>query len=341
MVKYFMQEYINSTEHLMNLTLEITTACNLKCCHCYIGNRRRTIETHQIYESAVLRVVDEAYHLGAVTITITGGEPMTHPRFLSIIKAIKEKGFIVFLKTNGTLINSDNIQYIQKYVDNVTLSRYGCCSDTYDTVTGVSKSYEKYCSAIDLLKKYKIPFKENAILLKENERELESFMQSGCKVEKYISSNVDYPYAEKHRPSDAALFKYYTNYIKNEHFKPSSLFDESTINRPICSCGTRSLVVTASGNIVPCTNFNYILGSIYEDDLESIWKSHQLKALRECLYTYEFKMCSKCPKSAYLLSMAPCNNYFETGLINNVSKEMCRHCRIVEAAYHEYTVKCM
>lgn len=146
---------------------------------------------------------------------------MTHPRFLSIIKAIKEKGFIVFLKTNGTLINSDNIQYIQKYVDNVTLSRYGCCSDTYDSVTGVSKSYEKYCSAIDLLKKYKIPFKENAILLKENERELESFMQSGCKVEKYISSNVDYPYAEKHRPSDAALFKYYTNYIKNEHFKPS------------------------------------------------------------------------------------------------------------------------
>lgn len=48
-----------------------------------------------------------------------------------------------------------------------------------------------------------------------------------------------------------------------------------------------------------------------------------------------FDKCSHCTKNRYLLSIAPCNNFTETGDINDVSAEMCRHCRIVEEVYNE------
>lgn len=113
MVKMFVEKYLANPKYLMNLTLEITSNCNLKCCHCYVENRAQKQMSRFLDFEMIKKVICEAYDMNAVTITLTGGEPMTHPNFNDIIEFIKSKGFVVFLKTNGTLISNNNIKYIK------------------------------------------------------------------------------------------------------------------------------------------------------------------------------------------------------------------------------------
>lgn len=341
MVNEFVNRYIANPTHLMNVTIEITSHCNLKCCHCYVDDRLSCHTVHYLDVKTIEKIIGEAYALKAITITLTGGEPLMHPEFDNILKLIKERGFLVFLKTNGTLISSKNIQYIKKYIDSIILSRYGFSAKTYEAVTGVKNSYDRYCNSISLLKQYQIPFKENAILLRENESEIDQFLSSQLKIEQYISIHKDNPYAGNHRPSDEVLFKYYSNLLKNSSVLPAKVFEGQTYDTRVCNCGMCSLTITPQGDVIPCTNFNYVLGNIKNQSLNEIWQSKSKAEIISKCQVGEFAKCIQCNKKSYLLSMAPCNNYAETGNINDVSEEMCRHCHIVEAVTDELKSKYM
>ncbi len=341
MVSEFVNRYIANPAHLMNVTIEITSQCNLKCCHCYIEDRISCQTVRYLDVKSIEKVIDEAYKLKAITVTLTGGEPLMHPEFPVILKLIKERGFLVFLKTNGTLINSKNIQYIKKHVDSIILSRYGFSAETYEAVTGVKKSYDMYCNSLSLLKQYQIPYKENAILLRENESEIELFLSSNMKIEQYISTHKDNPYAGKHRPSDGVLFQYYAHRLQSSSDLTHMRFDDKPYDTRVCNCGMCSLTITSHGDVIPCTNFNYVLGNISDQSLEKIWNSRNKAEVMDKCRVGQFTKCIKCDKNSHLLSMAPCNNYAETGSINNVSEEMCRHCRIVEAVTDELETKDM
>lgn len=334
MVKDFVKKFIIDSKYLMNLTLEVTSQCNLRCCHCYIENRLSSSSCWRISLQKIKEVVNEARKLNAITVVITGGEPMMHPNFFDIVKFVKEIGFIVFLKTNGTMINSRNVKLLKENVDNIILSRYGCSRETYEAVTGVSGSYNRYCKTLRLLNQYKIPYEQNAILLKENECEIEEFINSGYNIEQYISIHKDDNYAEIHRPSDAALHKYYFAELTRPDFNYPHIFEVGK-NPFVCNCGTCSLTVTSQGNIVPCTNFNFVLGNINVDSLKDVWYSQKKISIMNSCKADSFEACKKCKNNMYLLSMGPCNNYTETGDINQVGSEMCRHCSIVKAVSDE------
>jgi MoaA/NifB/PqqE/SkfB family radical SAM enzyme len=338
MLTEFFNNYIANPNYLMNITLEITSSCNLKCCHCYVEDRlSKHFGVRQLNVNTIKKIINQAKSLNAVTVTLTGGEPMLHSGFVDIIKLVKKVGFIVFLKTNGTLINSDNIEILKKYVDKVTLSRYGFSRMTYETVTGVNGSYDKYCRAIKLLEQFSVPYEENIILLKENESEIDDFISSGYKIEKYISIHKENPYAAKHRPSDSALYKYYYNLLNHSQMDfPDFFADEGNCNnRAVCNCGTCSLTINANGEINPCTNFDFTFGNVKNTTIKSAWNSPTKKEIMDYCKVSSFCKCLHCEKNRYLLSIAPCNNYSETGNVNDVSSEMCRHCHIVEKVNYD------
>ena len=79
----------------------ITGKCNYNCLHCFSAAENAPIMTEWSYEQA-LDLLDQARDCGVNAFTITGGEPMLHPHFMDIIKAIYERGmFVEELNTNG------------------------------------------------------------------------------------------------------------------------------------------------------------------------------------------------------------------------------------------------
>lgn len=341
MIREFVDKYIAYPTHLMNITVEITSTCNLKCCHCYVDDRLAQQQQRHLSLDDIKCIINQVKELNTITVTLTGGEPMAHPNFAEIIKFIKESGFIAFLKTNGTLINSSNIDIIKRYVDTVYLSRYGFSQKTYESVTGVSGSYEKFNTALILLKYHKVPYTENAILLKENESEIDEFLSSGLKIEQYISANKDNPYARKHRANDSTLYRYYYNLLSKPGFEFTQYFNDANSIKSVCNCGVCSLTINAYGDINPCTNFYYALGNIRTDRIYNVWNSMVKADIQERCKVKCFQKCSSCSSNNYLLSIAPCNNFAETGNINNVSTEMCRHCKIIERVHNDIISKHM
>ncbi|MBO4697698.1 MAG: radical SAM protein [Lachnospiraceae bacterium] len=91
----------------------ITGYCNMKCPHCFMEapeGRYGQVSLEQARE-----LIDQFYEAGVLRVSITGGEPLIHPHFREIVKAITEKGMIVnLIVTNGVLIDDDLIDFLKE-----------------------------------------------------------------------------------------------------------------------------------------------------------------------------------------------------------------------------------
>jgi MoaA/NifB/PqqE/SkfB family radical SAM enzyme len=87
-----------------DLVLETTTRCNLRCLHCARSWERVRA---QDMSRLVFRRVGPPLG-GAGRVSLYGhGESLLHPRFLSMLRTVRNRGAPVHVVTNGTLISSD------------------------------------------------------------------------------------------------------------------------------------------------------------------------------------------------------------------------------------------
>ena len=95
----------------------ITGKCNYNCLHCFNAADNAPIMTEWSYEDAT-DLLKQAKECGIYAFTVTGGEPMLHPRFMDIVREIYRQGmFLEELNTNGYFID-------QKVLDE--LAETGC-----------------------------------------------------------------------------------------------------------------------------------------------------------------------------------------------------------------------
>ncbi len=182
----------------INGTLEITARCNLRCAHCYLPMAHRqgergggttatteglAQEIPSLAEAAsgrlplcsaeACRLLDEVADEGCLWLLITGGEPLIRPDFLEIYDYAKRKGFLITLFTNATLVTERIADYLAEYPPfSVEVSLYGATATTYETVTGVTSSYERCLRGIDLLVSRHIPLRLKTMVLRANVHEL-------------------------------------------------------------------------------------------------------------------------------------------------------------------------
>lgn len=86
--------------------LYITNRCNLRCKYCFVNVENRFDDPAHAGFSGddVIKVVDELYTKGMRWTFLLGGEPLMHPELGRIVKHIADKGILLHILTNGTLI---------------------------------------------------------------------------------------------------------------------------------------------------------------------------------------------------------------------------------------------
>jgi organic radical activating enzyme len=118
MVRAFKYPYQPVAAHLIP-----TRRCNLSCTYCNeFDDISQPVPTRD-----VLRRVDLLSALGTSIVTLSGGEPLLHPDLDAIVAAIRQRGMIATLITNGYLLTADRItrlnraglDHLQISVDNV------------------------------------------------------------------------------------------------------------------------------------------------------------------------------------------------------------------------------
>ena len=126
-----------------------TNMCNLRCKHCYQRADRPLPDELTLEEK--LRVVQELDKAGVAAIALSGGEPTIHPHFLTIVKAIADKGIYAAVATNGWRFA--DINFFKKAKDlglrYAEISLDSANPKKHDWFRGVEGSWERAVKALE------------------------------------------------------------------------------------------------------------------------------------------------------------------------------------------------
>jgi MoaA/NifB/PqqE/SkfB family radical SAM enzyme len=171
----------------LSATLELTSRCNLRCQHCYLGEQdgvHARFEEERTTEE-VKASLEEWATAGTLYLTLTGGDPMMRPDFAAIYLHAAGLGMVITVFCNGTLVSDEIVQLFQEFPPRgVEISVYGATARTYDAVTQSEGSFEKAWRGIRKLHAAGVRLVLKTMVLKINECEVEEMVaqadELGC-----------------------------------------------------------------------------------------------------------------------------------------------------------------
>ena len=267
--------------------LELTWRCNLQCVHCYVSNQIKSQKNDELTFKEIKSILDELASQGCLWLLITGGEPLIRKDFLDIYIYAKEKGFIITVFTNGTLLNEEIIDYFAKFPPFIIeISFYGATAKTHDQVTQVSGSFSYLFNGIKSLKKNKIPFRLKTILMSINKHEFfqmksisEKFGTKPFLYDPIISPRVDCnqePLSYRLSPNEINNLEMEDNEIVNNwrEFIEKSINPYKNINYKYlynCNAGKTSFIIDPYGNLNLCVISRYPNYNLRKGNFKNGW----------------------------------------------------------------------
>lgn len=119
----------------------VVSNCNLRCKHCYYKeNAIRYDSTEDLSTQESLKLIDSFDELNVYHVKVTGGEPFLRKDIFEILKKLKSKNIILYIQTNGTLINEKMAKELSTIlvpnVDIVQISLDGYNKETHEKSRG-------------------------------------------------------------------------------------------------------------------------------------------------------------------------------------------------------------
>jgi MoaA/NifB/PqqE/SkfB family radical SAM enzyme len=265
----------------VNVQLELTEACNLVCSFCY--NSRNPVESEK-YAQIIDRLVAE----GVMDIVLTGGEPMMHRNFLTILKMCSEKFARVQIQTNGTFITNDVAQYLDEHgVSNVNISLHGS-EQIHEQLTGVKGSYKKAIDGIKAILKTNVDLCTNFVVTAKNLHEFPEHVDNMYKIgvrtfslTRFTSTGLGSASKSLEITVDELLTVLrYTNQKHSQNKEINFLLANSV---PFCALpndlknhcnychfGSSRFYIDVNGNVLMCGMSRIKIGNILESSIKDI-----------------------------------------------------------------------
>ena len=111
------------------IDLSITSYCQRSCSFCY-REANATNYRHLSVED-ISSVIEQAKDCGTLQIALGGGNPNEHPRFVEIVKLIREYGIVPSYTTNGDGINDSVLKATADFCGAMAVSVYTPYDKTY------------------------------------------------------------------------------------------------------------------------------------------------------------------------------------------------------------------
>ncbi len=92
--------------------MQIDERCNLHCAHCFVSATRDG--TTMLFEQITDVLIPRLAECRVERVTLTGGEPTIHPRFLDVVRAFRQAGMQVGVCTNATTLDGRQIGELQQ-----------------------------------------------------------------------------------------------------------------------------------------------------------------------------------------------------------------------------------
>jgi len=342
-------EKMREKKDLFSFDMEITARCNQNCRHCYInlpaGDKRAQRAELKLEE--IDRIGREAVELGAFWCLITGGEPLLRKDFADIYLCLKNKGLLVSVFTNATLLNRDHIELFKKYPPrDIEVSVYGVTPETYESVTRKPGSFAAFEQGMDLLLQGGIKVRFKAMALRSNVHELPQISEYCRRITKdyfrfdpMLHLRVDGDtkrneeiIAERLSPEEIVAIER----ADTEHFETLEKgcdklivpeFSHADCNHLFhCGAGHNSFSVSYDGKLRLCSSLWHpdCIYDLRQGSLRDAWtvfipqvrdmRSDRQEFLEKCRRCQIINLCLWCPAHSHL----------ETGEMDSVVEYFCR-----------------
>lgn len=302
----------------VNVTWELTYACNLSCIHCLSDSGRK--RPGELTTDQCLSVIDDLARNKVFQFNIGGGEPFMRPDFLDLMDYAHEKGMVTCISTNGTLIDADVARRLNHHLVYIQVSLDGATPQSNDPIRGKG-SFRKAINALECLKQKDIEVSINTVLTRRSISELDKLADLAAsfgaklRVSRFRPSGRGKKTWSELNVSHEQMLDF-SNWL-GEHLKVStgdSFFSVSTEERRslgLNMCGACKLTCCLSpqGGVYPCAFLQeeeFYAGQLPEESFADIWQNapvfHSFRGLeiKSCESCHRFDFChGGCPAIAY------------------------------------------
>ncbi len=165
--------------HKRRVSIEVTSACNFDCQHCFNRPSSPTDLAALDFDS-ICRIVDEAYQLGCRDILLTGGEPLIWRHFTRFYERLSRyDGLSVKLNTNASRVDDAIADILANWPPaNIHIGLYGWDEASYAAITGNPAAYASVLKGISLLRERQLRYYllvPGIRLLAENQAKVDVF----------------------------------------------------------------------------------------------------------------------------------------------------------------------
>lgn len=275
----------------ISISIEPTTACNLRCPECPSGLRSFTRATGNLKKDFYQETLSQ---ISLTTISLTlyfQGEPFIHPSFLGMVKLASEQNIYTITSTNGHFL-SDRVakETVLSGLDRLIISVDGATQEVYEQYR-VGGNLKEVLEGARRLMGWKRQMKSptpyvvfQCLVVKPNQHQTSALhrlaQEIGVDEVKFKTVQV-YDYKNGHPLiPDQPRFARYIESVDGTYQLKHTLRNE-------CWKMWHSAVITWNGKVVPCCfdkDAQHILGDLRQDTMDVVWNSKEYESFRQAVF---------------------------------------------------------
>ena len=256
-------------------------------------------------------IIDKIVSYSNPVLVLSGGEPLLREDIFDIAQYGTDKGLRMCIATNGTLVTDEVCMKMKETsIRMVSLSIDGATAETHDDFRNQKGAFDGTIRAIELLKKYDIPFLVNSSFTVRNRHEIPEIYKLVKRLgatawymfmivptgrgeeimEELIPEDVYNEILEWHyemekqeeellvRPTCAPHYYRITRQKAKEEGKSvkQRTLKFSTGGSKGCLAGQLICLIDVDGEVLPCSYFPKSAGNIKQSDFKEIWEESEL-----------------------------------------------------------------
>ena len=262
---------------MRTLSLNIESGCNATCNHCSADHvmEQTAVNDDRLNLDELRRVIDGSLRAGAVSVNITGGEPLLHPQILDIVRAVPRHRGVANIQTNGLLLTdamAKDLADAGLYI--VMISLHPHKPEEHDELLNVPGSFHKVMEAIDNCHRHKIPVILNCTMTHQKVEDGTLWEMVRLAKDKDVTVNFVQPCTtgkwedqldvrltpDDYEEFDKAMALPWVVWEGKSNYKHNG-----------CRPGIERIYVSSSGDVIPCAFIHLNFGNVRKESVATIW----------------------------------------------------------------------
>jgi radical SAM protein with 4Fe4S-binding SPASM domain len=299
---------------------DITSACNLKCKHCRLGNTSRPFE---LSTEDGKKLLLQSKEVKVEFFNFSGGEPFLRKDIFELIETASTLFKEITITTNGTLLNKDIAKKLSNY-RNIRLSiSLDADKNDHDRFRGVSGAFDMTIRGLRILAENKVRFSIKCTLTRYTKNpfkllklarkfgaeffSIRSVIPVGRANKEMLLDTKEYiniirkvldmgrKMKVKMYSDDPILIPFFPELVGETH--------ETLRNKCMgCLLGSEILYINSNGDVFPCAYVPLKIGNVRNDSLKNIIRFKIPKKLKN----YREHLSGRCKSCKYLYVCGGC-----------------------------------